>query len=87
MACIRLPHHRGDGYVHVRALMVGSARRLMVLAGIITLTILRRYLNNSAEDESPGESAKRFERQVTRALVASLLLWVHGKRPGANDVS
>ena len=67
MACIRLPHHRRDGYVQVHALMVGSTRRLMVLAGIITLTILRRYLN-SAEDEAPSESPKRFERQVTRAL-------------------
>ncbi|KAI0703180.1 hypothetical protein C8Q76DRAFT_802024 [Earliella scabrosa] len=36
--------------------------------GIITLTILRRYLNNSAEDDYSPESPKRFERQVTRAL-------------------
>ncbi|KAI0701610.1 hypothetical protein C8Q76DRAFT_802577 [Earliella scabrosa] len=35
--------------------------------GIIVLTILRRYLN-SVEDESPSESPKRFESQVTRAL-------------------
>lgn len=39
----------------------------MVPAGIIVLTILRRYLN-SVEDESPSESPKRFESQVTRAL-------------------